>query len=132
MSVNLSDTVIVGQAVMPVSVDSELSTTSTNPVQNKVITLALQDKQDVLTAGEGITINDNVISASGGGAPTLTWYTGNSGTTVTIADTSDAQLVKVYRNGVLLQPTEDYTINGTTLTLVTALIETDKITTEVF
>ena len=65
-------------------------------------------------------------------APTLTWYTGNTGTTVTIANTSSAALVKVYKNGMLLQPTEDYSISGTTLTLVTALVSTDKITTEVF
>ena len=66
------------------------------------------------------------------GAPTLTWYTGNTGATVTISDTSSADLVKIYKNGLLLQPTEDYTISGTTLTLVTALVSTDKITVEVF
>lgn len=65
-------------------------------------------------------------------APTLTWYTGNTSTTVTIADTSSANLVKIYKNGILLQPTEDYSISGTTLTLVTALVATDKITTEIF
>ena len=48
-----------------VAVDADLSTTSTNPVENKTITLALQDKQDTLEAGKGITINGNVISASG-------------------------------------------------------------------
>ena len=47
-----------------VAVDSDLSTTSTNPVENKTITLALEDKQDTLEAGKGITINGNVISAS--------------------------------------------------------------------
>ena len=39
-----------------ITVDSELSTTSTNPVQNKVITGALNDKQDVLTAGTDLEI----------------------------------------------------------------------------
>lgn len=48
-----------------IAVDADLSTTSTNPVENKTITLALQDKQDTLEAGKGITINGNVISASG-------------------------------------------------------------------
>ena len=47
------------------TVDSTLSTTSTNPVQNKVITAAINDKQDVLTAGAGITINNNTITATG-------------------------------------------------------------------
>lgn len=84
--------------------------------------------------GTTITANNGVISAvgGGGGAPTLTWYTGATGTTVTVSDTTGATLVKVYKNGLLLQPTEDYTISGTTLTLVTALVATDKITTEVF
>ncbi len=78
------------------------------------------------------------FAGSGGGGtlptnvPTLTWYTGVRGYTVTIANTSSAQLVKVYKNGVLLQPTEDYTISGTTLTLVNEIYEDDKITTEVF
>ena len=50
-------------------VDDQLSTTSTNPVQNKVITEALNNtntavsgKQDTLTAGTGISINNNTIS----------------------------------------------------------------------
>ena len=63
------------------TIDSEISASSTNPVQNKVISAALDtkastattdaitqelaDKQDKLTAGTGITIEDNVISASG-------------------------------------------------------------------
>ena len=50
-----------------IDVDDELSTTSKNPVQNKVITAAVNGKQDTLTAGENITIENNVISASGGG-----------------------------------------------------------------
>ena len=70
--------------------------------------------------------------SSGVGAPTLTWYTDNTGTTVTIADTTGASLVKIYKNGLLLEPTADYSISGTTLTMVTALVSTDKITTEVF
>ena len=89
---------------------------------------------------DGTTITvaaDGTISSSasgGGGAPTLTWYTGNTGTTLTIVDTSSATLVKVYKNGILLQPGSgnDYIISGTTLTLETALIASDKITLEVF
>lgn len=66
------------------------------------------------------------------GAPTITYYKNNTGTTVTIADTSAAALVKVYKNGLLLEPTEDYSISGTTLTMVTALVATDKVALEVF
>ena len=41
-----------------ITVDDELSTTSENPVQNKVITGALEDKQDKLTAGNNIVIEE--------------------------------------------------------------------------
>ena len=88
--------------------------------------------------GQVLTLdaNGNAVWAtpsSGGSVPTLTWYTVSSaGNTLTIADTSSAQLVKIYKNGLLLQPTEDYTISGTTLTTVSAMVVGDKITTEVF
>ena len=69
---------------------------------------------------------------TGGGAPTLKWYKNNTGSSITIDDTSSASLVKVYKNGVLLEPTADYSISGTSLTLTTALTADDKITTEVY
>ena len=81
---------------------------------------------------DGTSASWATVQGGGGGAPTLTWYTGNTGTTVTIADTSGASLVKIYKNGILLEPTADYSISGTTLTMVTALVSTDKVTTEVF
>ena len=103
------------------------------------------DKTALVQTDDGAQLCMKVVNVGGGGgggggasAPTLTWYTGNTGTTVTIADTSAAQRVKVYRNGILLQEGDgnDYKIstsnNVTTLTLATALIATDKITTEVF
>lgn len=46
-----------------VTVDSALSSTSTNPVQNKVINTALNGKQHTLTAGSHIDITNNVIKA---------------------------------------------------------------------
>lgn len=50
-----------------VTVDSALSSTSTNPVQNKVINAALAQKQAALTAGDNIAIDDDTgkISVSG-------------------------------------------------------------------
>lgn len=67
------------------------------------------------------------------GLPTITYYTDNTGNTITIADTTNALLVKIYKNGALLQEgvSNDYTISGTTLTLTTALVSTDKIATEI-
>lgn len=48
-----------------VDVDSAFSDTSTNPVENKVITEALNNKQDLLIAGNNITIEpDGTISAA--------------------------------------------------------------------
>lgn len=125
--------------VQSIVVDSALSSTSTNPVQNKAVYAALATKQDALPSGTtGYYLQKTASGVqwaevqAGGGAPTLTWYTGNTGTTVTIADTSGASLVKIYKNGILLEPTADYSISGTTLTMVTALVSTDKVTTEVF
>lgn len=63
--------------------------------------------------------------------PSLTWYSGSRGNTLTIVDTSAANIVKIYKNGLLLQPSADYTISGTTLTMEVSLIETDKIALEV-
>lgn len=58
--------------------------------------------------------------------PTINYFEGTTGTTL------DTQLtlgnsVLVFKNGVLLQLTEDYTISGSTITFVTALVNTDKI-----
>lgn len=130
-------------ATTNITVDSALSTTSENPVQNKVVTSAINSlydtvasKQDTLPAGTtGYFLQKTATGVQwaevqAGGAPTLTWYTGNTGTSVTISDTSSADLVKVYKNGILLEPIADYSISGTTLTLVTALVSTDKITVE--
>lgn len=57
-------------------IDDEMSATSENPVQNKVITATLNDYQLKLTAGNNIKIDqNNVISATGGsgvGVPEIT------------------------------------------------------------
>ena len=66
--------------------------------------------------------------SGGGGSSTATinYFDGTTGTTL------DTQLtlgnaVMVFKNGVLLEPTNDYTISGSTITFVTALESTDKI-----
>lgn len=61
MSVRQGNVVIAGGA--PVRIDSALNLNSVNPVQNVVITGALNNKQAKLTAGDNITIENNVISA---------------------------------------------------------------------
>lgn len=78
--------------------------------------------------GKGSLVKDIVKGGSGGGGSqaTINYFEGTTGTTL------DTQLtlgnaVMVFKNGVLLQPTEDYTISGSTITFVTALEATDKI-----
>ena len=70
----ISCTVSGGGGGGNITVDSTMSSTSTNPVQNKVIYSALQGKQNTLTAGTGISINGNTISCTvsgGGGSVTV-------------------------------------------------------------
>lgn len=65
------------------TIDSTLSGTSTNPVQNKVVYNALAGKQDKLIAGTGISINGNTISCTvsgGSGGGTVTVDSALSGT----------------------------------------------------
>jgi len=47
-----------------IPIDISLSTTSTNPVENRVVTNALNTKQGTLTAWNNIQLNWNVISAT--------------------------------------------------------------------
>ena len=47
-----------------IPIDTSLSTTSTNPVENRVVTNALNTKQETLTAWNNIQLNWNVISAT--------------------------------------------------------------------
>ena len=77
------------------------------------------------------------IAIPSSGVPTIIWYTSADWTlaadnkTLTVVNTSSASLVKVYKNGILLQPTADYTLNGTSLVLITELESTDKIALEI-
>lgn len=84
------------------TVDSELSETSENPVQNKVITTALNGKQDSLVSGTTIkTINGNSILGEGN-----IEITGGSGTVdTTMSDTSENavqnKVIKSYVDGLV-------------------------------
>ena len=56
--INLTDGTTIDAGVLPVGpMDTALSATSENGVQNKVVTAALNGKQNVLTAGTGVTID---------------------------------------------------------------------------
>lgn len=67
MSVRKGDDVLAGSA--PIKIDSALSTTSANPVQNAIIAAAINNintalgnKQDIISAGDGITITNNTVA----------------------------------------------------------------------
>lgn len=57
----VTDTVYLGLATMPVAVDEELSTTSTNPVQNKVITEKINEIQLYKTPNLSIVGNPTIV-----------------------------------------------------------------------
>ena len=95
---------VLGQGDIEISgggtVDSELSETSENPVQNKVITTALNGKQDSLVSGTTIkTINGNSILGEGN-----IEITGGTVDT-TMSDTSENavqnKVIKTYVDGLV-------------------------------
>ena len=95
---------VLGQGDIEISgggtVDSELSETSENPVQNKVITTALNGKQDSLVSGTTIkTINGNSILGEGN-----IEITGGTVDT-TMSDTSENavqnKVIKAYVDGLV-------------------------------
>lgn len=101
-----------------VTVDSTMSPTSTNPVQNKVIYSALQGKQNTLTAGTGISISGNTISCTvSGGGSSVTVDSALSGTS-----TNPVQNKVVYTALAGKQDKINYetwtftTVSGTTVT----------------
>ena len=63
--ITISDDNVISSTGSSITVDNELSTTSTNPVQNAVITNSLNNKQNTLGAGSGINISGDIISFRG-------------------------------------------------------------------
>ena len=102
------------------TIDSTLSSTSTNPIQNKAVYNALADKQDKLTAGTGISISGNTISCSVSG--------GSGGGSITVDSTMSSTSTNPVQNKVIytaLQNKQDKinyetwtftTVSGTTVT----------------
>ena len=114
----ISCTVSGGSGGGSITVDSTMSSTSTNPVQNKVIYSALQGKQNTLTAGTGISINGNTISCTvSGGGGTVTVDSALSGTS-----TNPVQNKVIYtalqnkQNKINYETWTFTTVSGTTVT----------------
>ena len=80
------------------TIDSALSSTSTNAVQNKVIYTALSGKQDKLTAGSNITISGTTISSSYTDTKNTAGSTNSTSKLFLIGATSQATNPQTYSN----------------------------------
>lgn len=131
--ITISDASESTKGIIQIATDQEVSS-GTN--DSKAITpLKLITYLNTFTPGGG----------GGGGFPKLTWYTSDNwvlstdNLTLTISALVSPNLVKVYKNGILLRPDEDGTnhdynlsIANSTVTFHTALDTTDSICIEVF
>ena len=62
--IRLTDTVYLGQATMPVTVDDALSTTSTNPVQNRVIAQKINEIELVKTPNVSVEGSPTIVQGN--------------------------------------------------------------------
>lgn len=107
------DTIAVSQALRNTisgKVDSDtLATIVTN------LTAAIADKQDILTAGQNITIIGNVISATGGGTTVIANPTGTPTEELSTIQIGEDIYEIVGGGGVVAEETVLYTNTGTSL-----------------
>lgn len=105
-----------------VTVDSALSSTSENPVQNKVIDSALGGKQDAITAGTGLEFSGDTLNHSNSvTAGTIGSSSASSGATVAVPyATFDAQ------GHIKTKGTHTHTISGAVASLLTDLSYTER------
>lgn len=75
------------------TIDSTLSATSTNPIQNKAVYAGFAGKQDKLTAGTGISISGNTISCTVTG--------GSEGSSVTVDSALSSTSTNPVQNKVI-------------------------------
>ena len=131
-NITIVDNVISANPGSFTTVDSELSTESTNPVENKVITNKIVDietymynKQDKLIAGDNITIVGNVISATGGGTGSgITAHTFSTiGEVVTAVINHTNSFVRMNISGTIVTADYQLLVNG--LQLTTPMIPID-------
>ena len=103
----------VNIATSSVTVDSALSSTSTNPVQNKAITAALDEKMNI-TGGENRTISFNADTANG--ENTYIGYgrrfNGSTGVLLSIRNSNDTSDGLVTYRGAEIATTQDSTFKS--------------------
>lgn len=103
----------VNIATSSVTVDSALSSTSTNPVQNKAITAALDEKMNI-TGGENRTISFNAATANG--ENTYIGYgrrfNGSTGALLLISNSNGTSDGRVTYRGAEIATTQDSTFKS--------------------
>jgi hypothetical protein len=105
------------------------------------------DSEHEIKAGDNVAWDGSdwdVLGGAGAGAPTLLRFryddaTDNHTTIDTGLDLSGARIIKVYKNGLLLEETpvgaqenSDYTISGNSIIFTSAIEENTKVAVEVF
>lgn len=71
--------------------------------------------------------------SSGGTIPSVDWYPGVDGDTLAFHNNiSEAKLLKVYKDGVLLQEGIDYSVFDNEITFTTALTSSNRIALEIY
>ena len=122
-----------------ITIDSELSPTSTNPVMNKVVTNALNSKQQSLTSSETVAItdyngnpqpnvllndnlNDNIITKNGGLYANVDIIVNSAANTITLrrSGNEDKTIALPELPGVKTVESSSYNATTKTLTIVFA------------
>lgn len=113
--------------------DNPEETSTIKYPSSKALNDGLANKQNTLTAGEGITIEDNVISATGGSSSSgvinkREGYAISADNTTQLDVSEDfTNVIEVYKNGQEIYEGRDYTISSNVITFTTALATTDYI-----
>lgn len=77
-------------------------------------------------------VQEGGILVAPGTIPAMTWHVADGGSTVSAPETSNAALTKVYINGMLVQPDEDYSLESGVITLSAPVSSGGKVVTEVY
>lgn len=113
-------------AVQPSSIADMLTKTDANGIFVKISSLSA-----VATTGSYNDLKDTPKQF----VLNIKWFSGISGTTLDISPIESTRVYKVYKNGLLLEPSiedkiNDYSMSGTTITFTTELLDGDKIAVE--
>ena len=75
----------------------------------------------------------SIILQSSDSVPSIEWYSNNEGTTLDVGKNLEtAKLVEIYKNGLLLENSVDYTISGSEITFTESLTTSTKIAVKIY